>query len=169
MTPAECPPIVVTEHPMLVALERLYEDEEKRALVLNGIAKHTSAAGRLTDIQQHGLMNDYDDAGKVKARGQLLGGGWGDEGQLLDISAAVKKAYELAGAQNWPFKARWIAGVTAHEVVPLVHVGKEAVYLVLLGPTLKAGQVMEKLVYDPMLLAHLRQNANDVVAFLDSM
>ena len=87
----------------------------------------------------------------------------------MEISEAVKKAYQLAEGQQWPFKARWVAGVTGHEVVPIVQLGAEAVYLILLGPSLKVGQVMEKVVYDPKLLAHLRQNANDVVAFLDSI
>jgi len=169
MTPTECPPIVVTKHPMLEALERLYKDEKKRPLVIAGITQNMTAATRLTDIQQHGLMDDYEDGGKENARRQLLDGTWGSETKLLDISAAVKKAYELAEAKNWPFKARWIAGMTAHEILPIVQLGEEAVYLILLGPSLKPAQVMEKVAYDAKLLDHLRQNANDVVAFLDSI
>jgi hypothetical protein len=169
MTPTECPPIVVTSHPMLAALERLCADTEKRPLVIAGIDKNATAAGRLTDIQQHGLMDDYDAGGRYKARGQLLGGLWGSEGTLLKISAAVRKAFDLSATENRPLRARWIAGVTAFEIVPIVEATDEAVYLILLGPSLKPPQVMEKLTYDPMLLEHLRKNAADVVAFLDSI
>jgi hypothetical protein len=154
---------------MLEALERLYADEAARGKVIAGITKYPSAASRLTDIQQHGLMDDYDASGKDRARRQLLDGTWGPESKLLEISAAVKQAYQIAAERGWPFKARWVAGVTAHEILPIVQAGEEAVYLILLGPALKPAQVMEKAAYDTKLLDHLRRNANDVVAFLDSI
>lgn len=114
-------------------------------------------------------MNDYDEEGKIKARKQLLRGTWGQEGTLLKISEAVKEAYELAGEKNVPLKVRWIPGVTAVEILPIVELGEEAVYLILLAPSLEPAQVMEKVAYDAKLLDHLRQNASDVVAFLDSI
>jgi hypothetical protein len=154
---------------MLVALETLFADPATRKLVVDGITAGGSAAGRLTHIQQTGLMKDYDEEGKGKARGQLLGGLWGSEATLLTISGAVKKAYQLAEAHNRPLKVRWIPGVTAVEILPVVELGDEAVYLVLLTPRLKAAQVMEKAAYDPKLLDHLRQNASHVVAFFDSI
>jgi hypothetical protein len=169
MTPTECPPLVISEHPMLLALERLYKDVTTRAAVIQGIEQGGTPGLRLTRIEQTGLMDDYDDPGKDRARQQLLGGLWGTNETLIAISSAVKEAFECADSKGMPLRARWIAGLTVVEILPLVVLGEEAVYLILLAPRLKASPVMEKAAYDPKLLEHLRKNADEVVAFLDSI
>ena len=87
---------------------------------------------RLTDIQQHGLITDYDDASeKDGARHQLLERTLGLRGHAADISdggeegaTARPKATRTGRSSAW-----WIAGVTANEILPVDELGDEAVYL----------------------------------------
>jgi hypothetical protein len=168
MPPSECPPIVVSLHPMLVKLEQLSQDPKTRQSVIDGIAAGGSSGERLTRIQSDGLTDVYPTQGaKDKARRQLLDGLWGNEDTLLKISAGVMKAFEAVTSTKKRLVARWLPGVTGQEILPIVAEGTEAIYLLLLTRSLETQVVMDKAAYDPELLAHLREQAADVVAFLE--